>query len=164
MTKDEARQKAKRAIELRRKLRSVKSDFKEVKEELRDYAVEDEGLRMLDSYRENGILFVHGHEDFEEEDFDTVVIGHEHPALVLTEQIGVSEKIEGFLYGQTQDSKNIVVLPAFSSIANGTGVNEVPSRELLSPILRNSVSKGSLKAVGVDREAGLFEFPALHQI
>lgn len=126
--------------------------------------VKEEGLRMLDEYLEDGILFTHGHEDTERKDFNTIVIGHEHPALVLTDKIGVSEKIDCFLYGQTKDSKNILVLPAFSRIASGTGVNEVPRRELLSPILKNYTDKNSLKAVGVDREGGVFEFPSIGQI
>lgn len=126
--------------------------------------VEDQGLRMLDEYREDGIMFVHGHEELEDENFETVILGHEHPALVLTDAIGVTEKIDCFLYGETKDSKNIIVMPAFSSISNGTGINNVPSRELLSPILKERVDKDSLKALGVDREAGLFEFPSIGQI
>ncbi|MFB6193033.1 MAG: metallophosphoesterase [Candidatus Nanohaloarchaea archaeon] len=125
--------------------------------------VEEQGLRLLDSYREDGVLFAHGHEEIEEE-FETVVIGHEHPALALEDEIGTREKVNCFLYGETEKGKSIVVLPAFSKISNGTNVNEVPSRELLSPVLRNRIDKSTLKAVAVDREAGIFKFPELGQI
>lgn len=132
-----------------------------------DEIVEEKGLRLLRKYRENGVLFTHGHiglEELEEEDFETVVIGHEHPALRLTDDVGVKEKVDCFLYGEMSEGRTIVVMPAFSKISNGTNINEVPSHKLLSPILRNNVKKDSLKAVAVDREAGIFEFPRLGRI
>lgn len=128
---------------------------------------EEKGLRMLESYNEGNVLFTHGHmslQTLDEEDFDTVVIGHEHPALALTDDVGVKEKVDCFLYGEMNDGRNILVMPAFSKISNGTNINEVPSRELLSPILRNKVDKDSLKAVAIDREAGLLEFPKIGRI
>ena len=129
--------------------------------------VEEKGLRMLESYKEKGVLFTHGHislETLDEEEFETVVIGHEHPALALTDEVGVKEKVDCFLYGGMNDGRNILVMPAFSTISNGTNINEVPSRELLSPILRNQADKDSLKAIAVDREAGLLDFPEVGRI
>ena len=132
-----------------------------------DDITEEKGLRMLKSYKEGNVLFTHGHmnlETLEEEDFETVVIGHEHPALALTDDVGVKEKVDCFLYGKMNDGRNILVMPAFSKISNGTNINEVPSRELLSPIIRNNVDKDSLKAIAIDREAGLLEFPNIGRI
>lgn len=125
--------------------------------------VEKTGLRLLDSYMEDDVLFVHGDTEVDEE-FETVVIGHEHPALVLTDEIGVSEKVPCFLYGETSKGENIVVLPAFSPIKKGTEINRTPQHELLSPVLRNRVDKDRLKAVGVSREAGVFKFPEIGKI
>ncbi len=128
--------------------------------------VEDYGLELQKYYLENGVLFTHGHLELEElgiEEFETVVIGHEHPALALEDEIGIREKVACFLYGD-MDDKRIVVMPAFSSISNGTNVNETPQSQLLSPIMKNNVDKGSLKAVAVSREAGIFEFPELRKI
>lgn len=117
---------------------------------------------------EEGILFVHGHQSLEElelkDDYDTLVIGHEHPALVLKDEIGVKEKVDCFLYGETKNGKNIIVMPAFSKISGGSKVNQVPQHKLLSPILREEVNVGKLEAVAVSREAGLFEFPAIGKI
>lgn len=132
-----------------------------------DDVVEEKGLRLLDKHVEDGILFTHGHISLENlgvEQFDTVVIGHEHPALRLTDEVGVKEKVDCFLYGEISGGKNILVMPAFSKISNGTNINEVPSGKLLSPILRNQADKDSLKAIAVDREAGLFEFPKIKRI
>lgn len=129
--------------------------------------LEEKGLRMQDSYMEKRVLFTHGHislETLDVRDFETAVIGHEHPALALTDNIGVKEKVDCFLYGEMNDGRNILVMPAFSTISNGTNINEVPSKQLLSPILRNQTQKNSLKAIAVDREAGLLEFPKLGRI
>lgn len=130
-----------------------------------DSTLEEHGLRFLKYHVDSGILYTHGHISLEEldirEDYSTIVIGHEHPALRLTDEIGVTEKIDCFLYGETEDGKDLIVLPAFSQISNGTDVNETPSSQLLSPIMRNRVEKSSMKAVGIDRSAGIFEFPEI---
>lgn len=133
-----------------------------------DSALNDNGVEMEEYHLEDGILFVHGDrslDDIEmgEESVEIVVIGHEHPAIALKDDIGVKEKIPALLYGDLDEERKIVVLPAFSRIANGTSVNEVPERELLSPVLKNT-DKSRMKAVGVSREAGLLEFPELSKL
>lgn len=121
-----------------------------------------------DHHIEEGVLFTHGHRNLNdlgiEEDHDTVVIGHEHPALVLEDEIGVKEKVDCFLHGEMDDGRKIVVMPAFSKISGGSKVNQVPASELLSPVLRNHVDIDGLEAVAVSREAGLFEFPEIGRI
>ena len=131
---------------------------------LAEFSLEFEDYKILDN-----ILFTHGHrlidnlEDLDTEDFDTVVLGHEHPALSLVDDVGVKEKIDCFLYGES-DIGNLVVLPAFAKVSSGTRINETPSKDLLSPLLRNSVDIGELEALGVSREAGLFPFPELKKL
>jgi putative SbcD/Mre11-related phosphoesterase len=126
-----------------------------------DNTAEKHGLELRDHYSEDGYLFVHGHEEIEQE-FDTVVIGHEHPALALRDEVGVTEKVDCFLYGEIEDGE-IVVMPSYSKISNGSEVNRMPKNELLSPVLReNGVS--NLKAVGISREAGVLEFPEVSKI
>jgi putative SbcD/Mre11-related phosphoesterase len=154
--------------EIKKFLRRLQKNFEDViviegnHDNFIEKTVEDQGLELRDSYLEEGILFLHGHESIEtEKDFHTIVIGHEHPALSLEDEIGVVEKVDCALYGNTKDGKNIVVLPAFSTISNGTRINEVPQGELLSPILREKVDLPSMKAVAISREAGVFEFPEL---
>lgn len=127
--------------------------------------VEDYGIELEDYHLEDGILFVHGDDPLQvARDYETLVIGHEHPALVLEDEVGVKEKLDCFLYGETGNGRRIIVMPAFSSISRGSKVNRVPEDQLLSPILKNQVDVGTLKAVGVDRDAGLFEFPEIGRI
>lgn len=128
--------------------------------------VEEKGYEMKKYFLEDKTLFTHGHIsleelDVDEKDFDTVVIGHEHPALELKDDVGVKEKIDCILYGKNSEGKAFIVMPAFSTISNGSSINNMPSRELLSPILRNDIDKNSMKAVAVSREAGLFDFPEI---
>lgn len=130
--------------------------------------VERKGHELKKYHLEDGILLTHGHIPIEELDvekeFHTVVIGHEHPALELKDEVGVKEKVNCILHGENSDGKTLIVMPAFSTISNGSGVNNMPSRELLSPILRDFIEKDSMKAVAVSREAGLFEFPEIGKI
>ena len=127
--------------------------------------VEKNGLKIVKRYEEDKILFTHGHREVKDlEDFETVVIGHEHPALSLKDEIGVVEKVDCILHGESDIGTDIIVLPAFSSISNGTRINETPQNELLSPLLRNHVKLSSMKAVAVSREAGIFDFPELGKI
>ena len=117
---------------------------------------------------EDGVLFTHGHISVDEldleDDFETMVIGHEHPALRLEDDIGIKEKIPCFLYGELNEGGNIIVLPAFAKVSRGNDINYIPQRELLAPVLRNRVKFGELKALGVSREGGLFEFPEIRKL
>ncbi|WEL19857.1 metallophosphoesterase [Candidatus Nanohalococcus occultus] len=119
---------------------------------------------LFESFLEDGVLFTHGHRSIEDKEFETLVIGHEHPALKLEDEIGITEKFDCLLYGQMEDNRNIIVLPAFSKMAGGSGVNKMPSSELLSPVLRDKTDVRTLKAIAIDKEAGIFEFPRLHRI
>lgn len=129
--------------------------------------LENAEVKLEGSYLEDGKLYIHGHEElgqYELQDFDTVLIGHEHPAIALEDEIGVREKIPALLYGPMDKDRRIIVMPAFSRIANGTAVNEVPEGKLLSPVLKKDADRDELKAIGISREAGLFEFPELHHL
>jgi len=131
-----------------------------------DNTAEKHGLKLEEYHLEDKVLFTHGHmkmENFDDLEYETVVIGHEHPALALTDEVGVKEKVSCVLYGKIDDGKNIIVLPAYSKISNGSEINNMPRSELLSPILReNGVS--NLKATVLSREGGVFEFPEISKI
>ena len=150
-------------------LKFLKKDFEDiiVVKGNHDTAVEHlktDKVKFKDFHMEEDRLFIHGHESLDiDAEYNTVILGHEHPALSLKDDVGVKEKIDCFLYGET-DELNIIVLPAFSSISNGTSINETPQSKLLSPILREEVDKDNLKAIGVSREAGLLEFPHLKHL
>ncbi len=81
----------------------------------------------------NGYYFTHGHKIFEgfNKNYKKIIIGHEHPAITLIDEVGSKTKYKCFLIGL-----NVIVLPSISYYSYGTNVNMIPKEELLSPILK----------------------------
>ncbi len=106
------------------------------------YVTRRHGVELYDDLILGKYYFIHGHripEDFDKkiENVEYIVMGHEHPAVALFDDVGTKEKIKVFLYGYCEAlKKKIIVLPAFSVLAQGSEVNIVPREELLSPILK----------------------------
>lgn len=125
-----------------------------------DSILEEHGLRPLEQYEEDGVLFTHGDERPEQE-WSTIVIGHEHPALALEDDIGVTEKVDAFLH--LEGEKEVFVLPAYSPISNGSEINRMSSKELLSPILKD-FNLNEFQAYAISREAGVFDFGKLRNL
>ncbi|MFA4668564.1 metallophosphoesterase [Pyrococcus kukulkanii] len=84
------------------------------------------GVEVVDRAEVEGWTIVHGHEECE---CKRVIIGHEHPAIRLRDEVGATVKVSAFLRGE-----NIIVLPAFSPWAYG---NDLTLNEPISPILKN---------------------------
>lgn len=171
--KNEFKTSYKETEEVEQLLKFLKNEFEDViltvgnHDTFLESTVDKYGLELREHYKENQTVFTHGHiglDDLETGEYETIVLGHEHPALALEDEIGVREKVDCFLHGYTRDGKNIIVLPAFSDISNGTSINETPVHELLSPILKQNVDVKQLKAIAVSREGGLFRFPQLRKI
>ncbi len=81
-------------------------------------------IEIVDSLEIGGWTLVHGHRLEEGERF---IIGHEHPAIRLRDEVGASVKVPAFLWGE-----KLIVLPAFSPWAYGNDV----TREIVSPFLK----------------------------
>lgn len=81
------------------------------------------GVEVVDELELNGWKLVHGHKVVEGERF---IIGHEHPAVRLRDEVGAVIKLPAFLLGE-----KLIVLPAFSPWAYGNDV----LRETVSPFL-----------------------------
>ncbi|WP_457742553.1 metallophosphoesterase [Thermococcus sp.] len=82
------------------------------------------GVEVVDELELGGWKIVHGHKLVEGKRF---IIGHEHPAIRLRDEVGAIIKVPAFLMGE-----NLIVLPAFSPWAYGNDV----LREIVSPYLR----------------------------
>jgi len=82
------------------------------------------GVEVVDELELGGWKLVHGHKIVEGERF---IIGHEHPAVRLRDEVGAVIKVPAFLLGE-----KLIVLPAFSPWAYGNDV----LREIVSPFLR----------------------------
>ncbi len=108
------------------------------------------GVEVLDSLEVGGWKLVHGHRLEEGERF---IIGHEHPAVRLRDEVGASIKVPAFLKGE-----NLIVLPAFSPWAYGNDV----TREIVSPFLR--MFDTSRMRVLVPVEGELLDFGRLGEL
>lgn len=98
--------------------------------------------------------------------WDTLVMGHEHPALALRRGTMRREKMKAVVWGECKikrAKKRIIVLPAIGFFAQGTAVNEHPPEELLSPILQ-SIDMDKLKAVGLLEGEEALEFPPIGKL
>ena len=107
------------------------------------------GIRIPEFLIEKEILFIHGdklpEESLLEENpqITAIVIGHEHPAVKIKDELGVGHKFKCALNGEwifkgkkLKKKFQLIVLPAMSPLAAGTAVNESGSATLLSPILK----------------------------
>lgn len=82
------------------------------------------GVEVVDELDVGKWKLVHGHKLVEGERF---ILGHEHPAIRLRDEVGALVKVPAFLV-----SDELIVLPAFSPWAYGNDV----LREVVSPFLR----------------------------
>ncbi|MCA6214527.1 metallophosphoesterase [Thermococcus bergensis] len=83
------------------------------------------GVEVVDELEIGKWKIVHGHKLVEGEKF---IIGHEHPAIRLRDEVGALIKVPIFLVGEP-----LIVLPAFSPWAYGNDI----LREIVSPFLRD---------------------------
>ena len=111
-------------------------------------------------YKVGRYLFIHGHKPLSPEayaqDVELIIMGHEHPAVLISDELGIRLKFKCFLRGQIDD-KELIVLPAISPLMPGTEVNIIDGRRILSPILLQ-VNLDYFRVYVVDMTAGIFDF------
>jgi uncharacterized protein len=107
---------------------------------------EKKNLSAVIEHRIDDILICHGDKLPKAESLSgvkTIIIGHEHPAVSLREDVRV-EKFKCFLKG-TWKKNTLIVLPSFSSIIEGT---DVLKERVLSPFLNQDLGKFEVFVVG----------------
>ena len=110
-------------------------------------------LTLHDRVDVAGHTIVHGHEEVST--LHPIVMGHEHPAVKLRDELGAVVSVPAFLV-----TDRLVVLPAFSPLALGVDVSEYP---YLSPIL-NRTPIDEARVIGVDEREGLMDFGRVGQL
>lgn len=88
-------------------------------------------VKVVDDYSIGERLITHG-DKIKKTAAETIIIGHEHPAVSLREK-GKVEKYKLFLKGKFK-GKDLIVMPSFNFLFEGT---DVVKEELLSPYLRD---------------------------
>lgn len=95
-------------------------------------------VSVVDYYFVKDVLITHGHKIPDKnilKKAKTIVIGHEHPAISLREDLR-REKFKCFLKGKYK-RKNLIVMPSFCLATEG---NDILSEKLLSPFLDQNIS------------------------
>ncbi len=121
-----------------------------------------EGIEIRDPYLLLGnVMYFHGHKELLAipEGVDLIVMGHEHPAISLRDDLGGGHKFKVFLKGIYMGIE-VLVLPALSPLAPGTDILKVGSSGLLSPLLRR-VNLDDFIVYIVDEEVGVEELGPL---
>ncbi len=87
----------------------------------------------------NGLTLFHGHLEptEKEEKAKHIIMGHEHPSIVIKDDLGVKHRFKAFLTGKV-GKKTVTVLPSSSPLSYGSDMNETLKKDLLSPILQKS--------------------------
>ncbi|HDM92883.1 MAG TPA: metallophosphoesterase [Candidatus Korarchaeota archaeon] len=119
-----------------------------------DVPLHDPSLRLGE------LVLFHGHKPLPDvKDAELVVMGHEHPAVALRDELGVKRKFKCALLGELAEF-SLVVLPAASPLAPGTDMLATPAEDLLSPVL-SSVNLENFEVIITDEEAGSMRFGTL---
>ena len=107
----------------------------------------------LDVYRQEanigGYLFFHGEELPKDmtKSIKMLIMGHEHPAIGIYNQVGFKEKLKCFLYGKYMGMP-LLILPAMNYFAGGTEINNEPRNSLLSPVFRR-INPDNMNAIAI---------------
>ncbi len=92
-------------------------------------------VRVVDEFGVGKVLVVHGNKIPNAiKNYDTIIIGHEHPAVSLKECPRV-EQFKCFLKGKYK-GKNLIVQPSFNTMIEGT---DLLRNEILSPFLKQNL-------------------------
>lgn len=109
------------------------------------------------------ILLVHGHKALDVGDLGKhrwVVIGHEHPSIVISDRFGYKYRFPAFLYVPTKHMFTILVLPAFTTLSSGNIVT-IDREALLSPLLKKYGEIEDAVPIVFGEDLGLAELPPL---
>lgn len=107
---------------------------------------EKRGIQVVDHIIEKKILIIHGDKEPDDDvmkKVDTIIIGHEHPAISIVEGARI-EKYKCYLLGNYKN-KNLIVQPSLNLINIGT---DIVNEKTLSPFLDTDISNFRVYIVG----------------
>ena len=92
-------------------------------------------VKVVDYFEAGNILVIHGNKIPQNiKKYETIIIGHEHPAISLKEGPRI-ERFKCFLKGKYK-GKNLIVQPSFNTMIEGT---DVFRDKILSPFLQQNL-------------------------
>ncbi len=122
-----------------------------------DTVLSELGYEAKKKHELNNVAITHGNEitikDLEKKDL--LVIGHEHPAIEIH-----GEKKQCFLYQKNcYKETDILLLPSFSNLTKGVKINNIDSKDLMSPYLNKCHINNFQVIIETDDE--VLKFPEL---
>jgi hypothetical protein len=90
-------------------------------------------------------LFFHGEELPKSGAGKTLIMGHIHPAITISNSLGMREKLRCFLYGKMKDGRRVVVVPAMNYFSEGVGVN-IEDPVTMAPVFNSMLDIDSMEA------------------
>ncbi len=118
------------------------------------------GYKMVEKFDVDYLTIIHGHKDYDLDLLnEVIIIGHEHPSIVIRDEAGGKYRFKCFLWGDFEDKK-VLVLPPVSEISTGTSFNMYEYVEPMSPILKN-FDIGKFKPYAIIPGEIVKEFPPL---
>ncbi len=94
------------------------------------------GFKFFERMDMGPYTIIHGHEEVDPKTLgEVVIIGHEHPSIVLRDEAGGKYRFKCFLWGDFEGFK-VLVLPPVSEISSGTNYNEYELVNPMSPLLK----------------------------
>ncbi len=125
-------------------------------------------FEIVDSYPMPPYLVVHGHKPLGEEQlsqqWEYLVMGHEHPSIALRDPLGVVGKFSCFLVGSMPSlGRRVVVLPAVGVYQTGSRVT-LSRDTYLSPVIRELVDVEAMRPIVIGPDVGVLEFPELREL
>ncbi|MFY3741584.1 MAG: hypothetical protein HMLIMOIP_002041 [Candidatus Nitrosomirales archaeon] len=102
------------------------------------YVLKELGIKLHDpSLRLGDCYLTHGHQDLEDDyrDAKYIFMGHEHPAVVVKDDVGVKHRFKAFLSG-TINNRTVTVLPSISPLSYGNPMNEMSRNQYMTPMLK----------------------------
>ncbi len=125
-------------------------------------------FEIVDSYLMPPYLVVHGHKPLGggslSQQWDYLVMGHEHPSIALRDPLGVVGKFSCFLVGRIPTlGKGVLVLPAVGAYQTGSRVS-LSRDTYLSPIIKELVDVETLRPIVIGSDVGVLEFPELREL
>jgi len=129
------------------------------------YILEKLGVGFVDVLTLNSIVLTHGHLDLEPNLLkgELIIIGHEHPAVILRDELGTAHKFSCLAIGELNTGQKVLIMPSLSIYAAGNVLT--PNREsYLSPLIRKHCVVEKLKPYIIDEELGVLELPNLETL
>lgn len=121
------------------------------------------GVDVVEDYLDlgGGVILAHGHKNIED-DFEVVVMGHEHPALQV-DVAGARVKLPALLEVPLDNGSTAVVLPALGVYQTGNPLS-LDRSQYLSPIIRGHARIEDAIVWVVDRDAGTHKLARLYEV